>query len=99
MQRRTVMSAALLLAGLASIGLAGPVAAQGGWLKIFNGKDIDNWNKTGNGNWTVKDGAVEANTGGGFLVSKEHYGNFEMRTELWISDGGNTGVFIRCGEG
>ena len=37
--------------------------------------------------------------GAGFLVSKESYTDFEIKVEFWSSDGGNSGVYMRCMDG
>jgi hypothetical protein len=42
-----------------------------GWVTLFDGKNLDQWNPIGNANWRIEDGAVVANKGNGFLVSKE----------------------------
>ena len=78
-----------LLAGTA-------VFAQQGWVTLLDGTKIEGWNRVGNANWRVAEGAVEANMGSGFLVSPMSYGNFQMRVEIWVDPDANSGVFIRC---
>jgi Domain of Unknown Function (DUF1080) len=70
--------------------------ADGGWIALFDGKTLDNWTKLGDANWRIEDGAIVADKGKGVLVSKDSYTDFQIRAEFWISDDGNSGVFIRC---
>ena len=39
---------------------------------------------------------VVADKGGGFLVSKEAYADFQLRVEFWVDEDANSGIFIRC---
>ena len=84
------------------VALASPAVAQGqgagkdGWTVLFDGKSLDHWNKIGDADWKIADGAVMADKGSGFLVSKESYGDFQLRVEFWVNDEANSGVFIRC---
>jgi hypothetical protein len=72
------------------------VAAQSrGWTKLSNGKDLSNWNVTGNADWRVTDGVIEATKARGFLVSKQSYGDFELRGEIWVTADSNGGFLFR----
>jgi hypothetical protein len=71
------------------------LSAQGAWKTLFDGKDLSQWTPVGNANWKVVDGAVQADMGTGFLVSKAMYGDFELRAEIWVNDEANSGIFIR----
>jgi len=73
-----------------------------GWQLLFDGKNPSQWrsaNKEGfpAKGWDIKEGCMVSN-GGGNLVSKEEYGNFDLIWE-WkmITPGGNSGVkyFVR----
>ncbi len=87
------LAAALVLA-------VGAGAQQGkqapAWTVLFDGKNLDNWAPIGNANWKLANGIVEANTGVGFLVSKNSYKDFEIRAEFWVDGPANSGVFVRC---
>jgi hypothetical protein len=98
MNRTLGIAAGLLLAGAAALGLSQEVAAQAGagWVQLFNGQNTVNWDRVGDANWTVEGGIVSANKGNGFLVSKEAYGDFELRAEIWTDALANSGIFIRC---
>ncbi|HTI44225.1 MAG TPA: DUF1080 domain-containing protein [Vicinamibacterales bacterium] len=72
-------------------------SAQGQWTTLFNGKNLDAFNKVGDANWTIVDGAVQADKGmGGYLVTKQSYGDFEIKAEFWVDTPANSGIFIRC---
>ncbi len=74
-------------------------AQNAGWITLFDGKTLDNWTKTGDANWRVADGALQADKGGmSYLVSKESYGDFEVRAEFWVDDDANSGIFLRCAD-
>jgi len=74
-----------------------PTAQSGdGWTVLFDGKNLDDWNRIGDANWKLDDGSVVATTGNGFLISKNPYGDFELKVEFWVDADANSGVFIRC---
>ncbi len=66
------------------------------WTPLFDGKSMKGWTTEGNANWRVADGAVQANAGNGFLVTKDSYKDFEMRVEFWADENANSGVYARC---
>jgi hypothetical protein len=94
MNRRSVI--ALLLAGFAALAYAPQASSEDGWVTLFDGKSLDNFNKIGDANWRVEDGALVADKGNGFLVSKNSYGDFQIRAEFWVEPDSNSGIYIRC---
>src|SRR5512138_3599416 len=95
MRIRTLLIA-LVVAGVAALTHTPGVAAQSGaWTKLFNGKDLSTWNVTGNADWRVTDGVIEATKARGFLVSKQSYGDFELRGEIWVTADSNGGFLFR----
>ncbi len=70
--------------------------AAGGWVTLFDGTHLNEWNRIGDANWRLEDGVVVADTGSGYLVSKHAYTDFQLRVEFWVDAGANSGVFIRC---
>ena len=46
------------------------------------------------GSWQTA--LLVADNGNGFMVSKNDYGDFDLRVEFWIEAKTNSGVFIRC---
>ena len=72
--------------------------ASAGWVTLLDGKSLSGWNTTGNANWKVVDGAIEASSGNGMLVTPASYANFELVVEFWADGPANSGVFIRCSD-
>jgi 3-keto-disaccharide hydrolase len=94
-----IISALVIISGVALIARTSEQASTQpaeGWSTLFDGKDLSNWNPIGTAKWRLEDGAVVADSGNGFLVSKNDYGDFHLRVEFWIEAKTNSGVFIRC---
>ena len=100
MNRRFILTAALMLISGAALQISpaafGQAAAGANWTVLFNGTSLDGWNRIGDANWTLADGAVQADKGTGFLVSQQSYGDFDLRAEVWADADANSGIFIRC---
>ena len=98
MKRCSAIAAALLLLGLTAFSHSQPASGQAdaGWVTLFDGSNLNDWNQIGDANWKIVDGAVQADKGNGFLVSKNSYGNFQLRAEFWVDTAANSGIFIRC---
>jgi len=77
-----------------------PAEAQteSGWTSLFDGKSLDNFNKVGDANWRIEDDAVVADKGTGFLVTKNSYGDFQLRAEFWADEDANSGIYIRLSD-
>ena len=84
--------------GLLSVVPVQEVSAQGGWTTLFDGSNLNNFNPIGDANWEVADGAVGADSGSGFLVTKESYADFELTLEFWVDEPANSGIFVRCAD-
>ena len=72
-----------------------------GWVSLFDGKAIgDEWDRVGETNWRVEDGAIVADKrtskDTAHLVTKAKYKDFQIYAEFWSSDDANSGIFIRC---
>jgi Domain of Unknown Function (DUF1080) len=97
MNRRSFISLGLLLAGCAVVACSHQASGQAaGWTTLFDGTNLNNFTQIGDANWRLVDGAVEADRGNGFLVTKDTYADFEIRAEFWVNDDANSGIFIRC---
>jgi len=98
MKRWAIVIAALLVCviGLRHHSRQAVAQTNAGWTTLFDGKTTNNWDQIGTANWKVEDGALVADSGNGFLVSKDTYTDFQLRVEFWIEDKTNSGVFIRC---
>jgi len=96
MKRVAVVVAGLIVFAAAS-SLTLVAQAQRGWTTLFDGKNIDAFNKVGDANWAIADGVLQADKGmGGYLVTKQPYTDFEIRAEFWVDTPANSGIFIRC---
>ena len=98
MKHWSVIALAVLVA--AAVWHVGGASGQSsdGWVTLFDGKNLDKFDRIGDANWRIEDGAVVADkaTVSSYLVSKETYGDFQIRAEFWVNDDANSGIFIRC---
>lgn len=70
---------------------------QSGWKVLFDGSNANAFEPIGNANWRMLEGGIlQADVGSGFLVTKEEFGDFELRAEFWVDATANSGVFIRA---
>jgi Domain of Unknown Function (DUF1080) len=99
MQRRLALVSTMIATGLLMSACAsGP--ADDGWTTLIDGdKGLDNWNQLGNANWRAESGAIVADKGtAGFLVTKQSYKDFALRTEFWAATDTNSGIFMRMSD-
>ena len=74
-----------------------------GWELLFDGKSMDKWKnfkKDGvSDKWQIKDGAMVLTAkGGGDIMTKKIYKNFDLKLEWKISEAGNSGIFFLADE-
>ncbi|MGA7487534.1 MAG: DUF1080 domain-containing protein [Xanthobacteraceae bacterium] len=73
-----------------------------GWVTLLDGKNMGDWDRVGESNWRLEDGAVVADkktgTDGAYLVTKTPYKDFMIHAEFWASEDANSGIFIRCSD-
>ncbi len=97
MERRVALGLGLSAAFAAALAPSAFARPGRRWKIILDGHSLDGWTPIGDANWAVKDGAVQADAGkGGFLVSRDTYGDVRIEAEFWVSDDANSGIFIRC---
>ncbi len=77
--------------------------ASEGWQLLFNGEDLSQWRNFKsdalNDKWVVEDGAMTlTGKGGGDILTRQAYKNFDLRLEWKISEGGNSGIFLLVDE-
>lgn len=97
MKGRIATTLALLLLGLAAISFTPLSWAQSpGFVTILDGKNLTGWDKVGDANWRLEDGAAVADKGNGFLVTQKDYKNFSLRAEFWVGPDANSGIFVHC---
>ncbi|NUQ63086.1 MAG: DUF1080 domain-containing protein [Pirellulales bacterium] len=75
-------------------------AAEGEWRSLFDGKNLDGWEKHGGkAEYAVEDGAVVghsvSNTQNTFLCTKDLFKDFELMFEVKVDDALNSGVQLR----
>jgi hypothetical protein len=99
MKRFSAVIAALLVLVFTAFGCA-TMSSDSGWITLIDGgKGLENFNRIGDANWRVEDGAIVADKGkGGHLVTKNSYKNFQIRAEFWAETGTNSGIFIRASD-
>jgi hypothetical protein len=98
MPRWSAIAVAALVAAFTAVTASQPISAQSGWTALFDGKSTDHFSPIGDANWRIEDGVLVADKASkiSYLVSKQEYGDFEIRAEFWVSDDANSGIFIRC---
>lgn len=88
-----LLVAALLLA----LGVEAQAPATGGWVPLFNGKDLSGWKKNGDEKWIVDQGAILCESTAnkyGYLTTDKTYKDFDLRLKFKGEAEGNSGVFI-----
>lgn len=102
MKRWSTSAIALLVVGFAVVRYAPEASGQAdaGWITLLEGSKMGDWDRIGDANWRVDDGAVVADKKeakeSAFLVSKSSYKDFQIRAEFWADEEANSGIFIRC---
>jgi hypothetical protein len=105
MQRIATCAFASVVGLAAALGFHATLPAAGqsgpGWVTLFDGKSIgDGWDRVGEANWRVEDGAIVADKltskETAQLVTKAKYKDHMIYAEFWASDDANSGIFIRC---
>jgi hypothetical protein len=76
---------------------------ENGWKVLFDGKSTSEWRgykqkEMPAKGWSVENGILENHGGGGDLVSREEYADFELALEWKIPEGSNSGIFFRASE-
>ena len=96
-----------ILVGLIAVAAAGCSmmpwgGGDDGWTTLIDrGNGLEFFDRVGDANWAMVDGAVQANQGGktpGYLVTKSSYGDFVIRVEFWASHDANSGIYMRCAD-
>jgi hypothetical protein len=95
MKRRYALAGLFFVAAIA-FGQVQRASGEDGWVTLFDGKTLDHFDKVGDANWRIEDGAAVADRGNGFLVTKDSYGDFQIRAEFWVGPDANSGIFIRA---
>jgi len=88
-----------------------PQEKKDGWVLLFEGKSTENFRGYNQPDfpeqgWEVVDGTLhvigsgkgEAGGGGGDIITRKKYKNFELSLEWKVSEGGNSGIFYLAQE-
>lgn len=83
-----------------SLILSGSTFAQAQWVDLFNGKNLDNWEKRGgNAEYKIVDGAIvgvsQTGTPNTFLCTRKTYEDFILELDVRVDDGLNSGIQFR----
>ena len=102
MNRITAITACVAI-GLSAFNMIRSASSQSenGWVTLVDGTKMGDWDKVGDANWEMKDGALAADkllSGKdlAYLVSKAPYKDFQIKAEFWTDAEANSGIFIRC---
>ncbi len=92
----TFLAVAVFLAS----GTLAVAAEEGGWVSLFDGKDLDGWVQiNGLAKYEAKDGVIVGtsvpNSPNSFLCTKKNYGDFELEFDVKVDPRLNSGVQIR----
>ncbi len=76
---------------------------QAGWQLLFDGKDLSQWRNFKQPGlselWVIEDGALKlSGKGGGDILTKTQYQDFELKLDWKIAEGGNSGIFVLADE-
>ncbi|HWA77567.1 MAG TPA: DUF1080 domain-containing protein [Polyangiaceae bacterium] len=81
---------------------ATPAAAEPTFTPLFNGKDLSGWVQVLDSKWVVENGALVGRQdpagrreGESWLITEKDYGDFILKLKFRITQGGNSGVFLR----
>jgi len=107
MARIPTFTIALLFVAIAGLQYTGTASGQSGgdgWITLFDGNNLDQWQAeaVNNATWRIEDGSIAIEKMDKDpkaivnLVSKQSFTNFELRAEFWVSDDANSGIYIRC---
>lgn len=91
--RIAVAAVAVTVAGCAHMGMGG---GSGGWVTLFDGSSLDQFDRVGDANWRIENGLAIADKGNGFLLTKKDYKDFQIRAEFYAESDTNSGIFLRC---
>jgi Domain of Unknown Function (DUF1080) len=60
--------------------------------------NFEGWRQLGDANWRIENGEFVADGGTGQLVTQESYADVRIQAEFWVSEGANSGIFMRASD-
>ena len=97
----TLLYAAWAMGGLAGQPPAGAPKGRLAWKSLFDGTSLKGWTMDGRGRWAVEDGCIvgrqdPATHSETWLLSEAELGDFVLVAKFQITEGGNSGIFLRA---
>ncbi len=97
------VAAGCLLLGLCSMTVMATEEQTDGWHRLFDGASLEQWRTYRKPDpepeWQAVNGELTLTRGGGGdLITRETWADFELRLEWKISEGGNSGIFFLADE-
>ena len=92
--RSTILRLSLVVTAAFVLLVSSATAQSNGWVSLI-GTDLSNWNVTGNADWKIGNGIIEATKARGFLLTKDSYTDFDLRGEVWALADSNGGFLFR----
>lgn len=73
------------------------LAHQAPLVPLFDGSSFEGWEKVGQAKWSIEDSVLHGYSGkeGGFLATRQSYGDFYLKLKFKIAFEDNSGIFIR----
>ena len=75
------------------------MAAKGGWVALFDGKDLTGWKKNGEEKWVAEKGTIVGESTAnkyGYLTTEKTYRDFDLRLKFKGEADGNSGLFLHA---
>ena len=70
-----------------------------GWITLFDGTNLDAWQKPAADKWKVEGGIMTWQKGCGSIWTKDTFGDFILDLEVKCDKGTNSGLFLRSAQG
>jgi hypothetical protein len=74
---------------------AGSQPAWGKPIRLFDGKNLDEWHAMGESQWKVEDGIMRSPKSGANFVTNKTFKDFKLHIEFRYPKGSNSGVYLR----
>jgi hypothetical protein len=74
-----------------------PEESQQGWVRLFNGTNLEGWETRSEAQWIVREGylvTVNPGTANHFVATSQDYENYRIRLEFWADGIANGGVYL-----
>ena len=84
----------LLVVLVQSVACYSDDAEDGGWIRLFNGRDLTGWRASENGDFRVEDGAIVVRGKRAHLFTEKQFENFDFKCEVMTSPRSNSGIYL-----